>query len=69
MNSRKVVQIILSIIAILLGAFWVLQGVGILNVALFSASQIVPALRVALSFGAQLERWVSSSAASQLLSQ
>jgi hypothetical protein len=32
MKTRKVAQIILSIIAILLGAFWFLQGVGILNV-------------------------------------
>jgi uncharacterized membrane protein YiaA len=32
MNIRKIAQVIFATIAILLGTFWFLQGVGILNV-------------------------------------
>ena len=32
MKIRSVIQIIISIVAIILGGFWFLQGIGILNV-------------------------------------
>jgi hypothetical protein len=32
MNIRKIAQVLFAIIVIFLGAFWFLQGVGILNV-------------------------------------